>query len=283
MFQGFRITTPDVQVSLDAIDQGIEKLKDKDGWILFQLTSCNRLEIISEGKGLFQEYYTRTNLWPSPLFSPNDLCYGLVRVSLADEMISFCWKGAHLSVAQTAQFTQHHSNIRQRLRLVASIYFMIRHPDDLAHDALLRRLPIKRRKSLLKRIESTGIFDISDQVQQAIEQLRSASSPFDYMVSGYDHQTHQLVLFETGHRGIKSCQTLIDQHRVLYLYLRVNISTHHFGKYVLVSFTNPTKDDDESMLAAATAHIHTREIYKLFPHHVSRRVLFQKSRRYRYD
>jgi hypothetical protein len=108
-------------------------------------------------------------------------------------------------------------------------------------------------------------------------------------------------------KGIGGINTVLHQDQIMYIYLRVDIPLHHgkerlVSKYVLITWQNNgaaseiSIDDDivelslgdpiadgltpsrpdaisrggsgSSLLRKAVAHVHGREIYRLFPHHV---------------
>ena len=229
------------------------------------------LRWLNSGRGHLESYFAEKKGWPAPLFVPNEFCYGLIRIKHRSHafLVSFSWKGPSLSVVQRAKYTELNATIEAYLH--ADVHFEVVHPNDLMQESIVDMLPKQRRPSLRQAVAK---LEVESAVQTALDQIRSDTTPFNWMICGYKEQ--MLVLKETGTTGLKALTsgigrvaTLLQEEAMLYLYLRVNVPAQHdldtkIPKYVLISWT---QGDTSSSIGAMVA-AHARDIYKLFPHHV---------------
>ncbi|KAF1789315.1 ADF-H/Gelsolin-like domain [Phytophthora cactorum] len=94
------------------------KTKNSPTWVIFsfadQREKRNTLKVLASGHGSISDQ----SKWPSELFSPNALCYGLTSVDCYDEnaaptnVLSFCWKGRNLPIYLRTKYAEFNQVIR---------------------------------------------------------------------------------------------------------------------------------------------------------------------------
>ncbi|RQM14222.1 hypothetical protein DD237_003310 [Peronospora effusa] len=269
------------------------KTKNSPTWVIFsfadQREKRNTLKVLASGNGSISDQ----SMWPTELFSPKSLCYGLTSVDCYDEnsaptnVLSFCWKGRDLPIYLRTKY--------------AEFNYVIRTP---------RRRP----RSSSRRFVTNDI-EFTPEVKVTVQDIRSDTSPFNWAVCGYDNSdlessTQRMIVVERGMtglyalKGIGGITSVLEEGSTMYIYLRVDVPLHRgteriVSKYVLVtwqgvesSWSGGTSDDEielwfgpssngerspqrrdsfastSKLQRAVTAHVHGSEIYRVFPHHV---------------
>jgi hypothetical protein len=84
--------------------------------------------MIGSGKGSLSDQTE----WPSTLFAPTSLCYGLYRIDFEEDkglppyVVSFCWKGKNLPIYLRTKHTEYNHVIR-----VSTVPFISTYISDL--------------------------------------------------------------------------------------------------------------------------------------------------------
>ncbi|DBA02375.1 TPA: hypothetical protein N0F65_007194 [Lagenidium giganteum] len=279
-------------LSFDQVDQVLGEIKEDQPhgvggewcaaiahptWAILTFTdpneSRNTLKTLATGVGSLSDQ----GKWPTELFSPSALCYGIYRIDSPNDddmppnFVSFCWKGRSLPIYLRTKFTEFNHVIRKHLGAMAHV--TLQHPNDLA-DATLRKLAPPRRKRSSSRRFITQEIECSAEATQAVTDIRSDNSPFNWIVCGYQptETGQKLVVVEKGMtglfalKGLGGISSVLKEGCTMYIYLRVDIPLHHgteriVSKYVLVTWQSnvgsshaPPPDDDTTSYEAPSSN-----------------------------
>ncbi|TDH70847.1 hypothetical protein CCR75_001223 [Bremia lactucae] len=313
---------------VDAVLHDI-KTKNSPTWVVFtfaeQREKRNTLKVLASGHGNISDQ----SQWPSELFSPTSLCYGLTSIDCYDEnsapinVLSFCWKGRNLPIYLRTKYAEFNQVIKKHMEAVAHV--TLRNPEELMliakglisldrDGSVFLQTPRRRPRSSSRRFVTSDI-QFTPEVTATVQDIRSELSPFNWAVCGYDHSDYEssirrMIVVEKGMtglyalKGIGGITSVLEDGSTMYIYLRVDVPLHRgteriVSKYVLVtwqsaenSFSGGTSDDEvdlwfgpgsngerspqrrdsfassSKLQRAVTAHVHSSEIYRVFPHHV---------------
>ncbi|RMX68539.1 hypothetical protein DD238_001417 [Peronospora effusa] len=111
------------------------KTKNSPTWVIFsfadQREKRNTLKVLASGNGSISDQ----SMWPTELFSPKSLCYGLTSVDCYDEnsaptnVLSFCWKGRDLPIYLRTKYAEFNYVIRKHMGAVAHV--TLHNPEEL--------------------------------------------------------------------------------------------------------------------------------------------------------
>ncbi|KAG3025231.1 hypothetical protein PC121_g9375 [Phytophthora cactorum] len=186
------------------------KTKNSPTWVIFsfadQREKRNTLKVLASGHGSISDQ----SKWPSELFSPNALCYGLTSVDCYDEnaaptnVLSFCWKGRNLPIYLRTKYAEFNQVIRKHMGAVAHV--TLHNPEELMDGSVFLQTPRRRPRSSSRRFVTSDI-EFTPEVTATVQDIRSDTSPFNWAVCGYDNSdiessTRRMIVVEKGMTGL---------------------------------------------------------------------------------
>ncbi|KAL7683076.1 putative protein kinase domain, actin-depolymerizing factor [Plasmopara halstedii] len=246
------------------------KTKNSPTWVIFtfadQREKRNTLKLLASGHGSISDQ----SQWPAELFSPNSLCYGLTSIDCYDEnsaptnVLSFCWKGRNLPIYLRTKYAEFNQVIKKHMGAVAHV--ILHNPEELMDGSVFLRTPRRRPRSSSRRFITNDI-EFTPEVTTTVQDIRSDTSPFNWVVCGYDlsdieTSTRRMIVVEKGMtglyalKGIGGITSVLEEGSTMYVYLRVDVPLHRgteriVSKYVLVTwqssesnFIGGTSDDE---------------------------------------
>ncbi|CCI39757.1 unnamed protein product [Albugo candida] len=238
-------------------------------WFIAEFTapqeSRNTLKVVGMGWNSLQMEISQ---WPKSLFAPNTLCYGFYRMDIPQEgLVDACCR---LNVVKITFVAMHMLSSAKKKHFGASIHVNLQHSDDLKDTTLMRQIPRSRHRRAGSRRFISKEIDVDTKVKEAIADIRSDSTQYNWVVCGYhadleDKRTsQQLILVDKGMKGCSSfigldgISAILKEDETMYVYLRVDIPLHRgnhriVSKYVLITWLtdsgiDPTHSDEESLL-----------------------------------
>ncbi|EEY69419.1 protein kinase, putative [Phytophthora infestans T30-4] len=231
------------------------KTKNSPTWVIFsfadQREMRNTLKVLASGDGSISDQ----SKWPSELFSPNALCYGLTSIDCYDEnaaptnVLSFCWKGRNLPIYLRTKYAEFNQVIRKHMGAVAHV--TLHNPEELMDGSVFLQTPRRRPRSSSRRFVTTDI-EFTPELTATVLDIRSDTSPFNWAVCGYDNSdiessTRRMIVVEKGMtglyalKGIGGITSVLEEGSTMYIYLRVDVPLHRgteriVSKYVLVTW-----------------------------------------------
>lgn len=233
------------------------KTKNSPTWVVFtfadQREKRNTLKVLASGYGSISD----RSQWPAELFSPTSLCYGLTSIDCYDEnsaptnVLSFCWKGRNLPIYLRTKYAEFNQVIKKLMGAVAHV--TLHNPEELLDGSVFLRTPRRRPRSSSRRFITNDI-EFSPEVMETVKDIRSDTSPFNWVVCGYDlsdieTSTRRMIVVEKGMtglyalKGIGGITSVLEEGSTMYVYLRVDVPLHRgieriVSKYVLVTWQN---------------------------------------------
>nr|CCA15639.1 protein kinase putative [Albugo laibachii Nc14]CCA16299.1 protein kinase putative [Albugo laibachii Nc14] len=237
-------------------------------WFIAEFTapheSRNTLKVVGMG---WNSLHMEINQWPKSLFAPNTLCYGFYRLDVPQEgILDACYR---LNVVKLTFLAMHMLSSAKKKHFGASVHLTLQHSDDLKDTMLMKQIPRSRHRRAGSRRFISKEIDVDSRVKEAIADVRSDSTQYNWVVCGYladieDKKTsQQLILIDKGMGcssfiGLEGISSILKEDETMYVYLRVDIPLHRgnhriVSKYVLITWLtdggiDPTHSDEESHL-----------------------------------